>query len=145
MENERLLECISDRLLQLIILPTEACNFRCVYCYETFEIGKMKRPVITGILALIKKRLPDLNRLVLSWFGGEPLLAVDVIQAISEQVLSVLPNYPRVRYYADMSTNGYVLDTELFQRLLGWNIRTYQISFDGPEEVHDRKRISRKW
>lgn len=26
-----------DRTLNLIIMPNEDCNFRCVYCYEDFE------------------------------------------------------------------------------------------------------------
>jgi uncharacterized protein len=31
---------ISRKVQQLIILPTEKCNFRCSYCYEDFMIGK---------------------------------------------------------------------------------------------------------
>lgn len=34
---------------QLIILPTEKCNFRCTYCYEDFLISKMKEPVQIGV------------------------------------------------------------------------------------------------
>src|SRR5688572_26691637 len=29
------------RSLQLILMPTEECNFRCVYCYESFARGTM--------------------------------------------------------------------------------------------------------
>ena len=49
----------SSNYLNLIILPTEACNFRCTYCYETFENKKMPRPVLvsaTGMSALCQKR-----------------------------------------------------------------------------------------
>ena len=42
-QSERLRHFRSN-YLNLIILPTEACNFRCTYCYETFENKKMPRP-----------------------------------------------------------------------------------------------------
>ncbi len=40
---------LSRKIQQLIILPTEKCNFRCTYCYEDFMIGAMKEPVQRGI------------------------------------------------------------------------------------------------
>ena len=42
--------------LELIIMPTEKCNFRCSYCYEDYKKGKMKRPVIDGIINLVIKK-----------------------------------------------------------------------------------------
>jgi len=75
--------------LNLIILPTEACNFRCTYCYETFENKKMPRSVVSGIKSLIDRRGEELDELEISWFGGEPLLALDVITEISKHALGV--------------------------------------------------------
>ncbi|MFM6074868.1 MAG: radical SAM protein, partial [Dolichospermum sp.] len=75
---------ISDKAFELIILPTEQCNFRCIYCYEDFSIGRMKPEVISGIKALLDKRSSKLNFLNLSWFGGEPLVAKDIVLDISE-------------------------------------------------------------
>lgn len=37
----RVMEQVMDSSLHLIILPTEQCNFRCKYCYESFKKGKM--------------------------------------------------------------------------------------------------------
>jgi uncharacterized protein len=64
----------SNDLLHLIILPTERCNFRCVYCYEDFSIGTMKPPVIAGIKRLLARRIPNLRQLRIAWFGWEPLV-----------------------------------------------------------------------
>jgi molybdenum cofactor biosynthesis enzyme MoaA len=65
--------------LHLIVMPTEKCNFRCVYCYEDFAIGRMKRPVIDGVKALIRRRVASLSPLEIQWFGGEPTLAHDIV------------------------------------------------------------------
>lgn len=35
----------TEDLLHLIILPTEKCNLRCVYCYEDFKKGKMSEKI----------------------------------------------------------------------------------------------------
>ncbi|HYN16176.1 MAG TPA: hypothetical protein VES66_10370, partial [Terriglobales bacterium] len=35
----------------------------------------------------------------------------------------------------------YFLKPDVFRKLLGWNVRTYQISFDGPKELHNDKRV----
>ena len=52
---------VSPKLLELIILPTEKCNFRCTYCYEDFELGKMPEAVQRGIENLITHRAPGLT------------------------------------------------------------------------------------
>ena len=140
----RLAEAISDKLLNLILMPTEYCNFRCTYCYETFKIGKMSPKVVRGVKNLLTERMQDLDFLIISWFGGEPLLAQDVIESISDHILSLSKSFSNVRYRADITSNGYFLTKNVFRKLLHWNIRNYQIAFDGTKEQHDRKRILAK-
>ena len=60
-EIHRLARLVNNRELELIILPTEKCNFRCTYCYEDFAIGKMKRETINAVKELIKRRAKDLR------------------------------------------------------------------------------------
>lgn len=50
---------LSRKVQQLIILPTERCNFRCSYCYEDFMIGKMKEPVVAGLERLWSAEFPS--------------------------------------------------------------------------------------
>ncbi|MHC5893000.1 radical SAM protein [Nostoc sp.] len=132
---------VSNSYFQLIILPTEKCNFRCTYCYEDFAVGKMKQETIQGIKALLEKRCADLRYLSISWFGGEPLTAKDIVLEISKYTISLIYRYPRLHYKGDMTTNGYLLDYKTVAALASVGVRDYQISLDGPREVHDQSRI----
>jgi len=132
---------LSDEALQLILLPTEQCNFRCVYCFESFQVGKMPTRISNGVKNLLESRFDKLSYLAIAWFGGEPLMALDVIESISTHIRSLLASHPAVRYKASITTNGYLLTPEVFRTLLDWGIFTYQISFDGLQKLHDQKRV----
>lgn len=54
---DQVVQALSSSNLELIILPTEHCNFRCLYCYEDFQVGRMKRPVVESIKKLISLRM----------------------------------------------------------------------------------------
>lgn len=136
-----ILGAISNDTLHLIIFPTEACNFRCVYCYETFKNNRMEPNVVTAIKNFIRLRINDLNHLAVSWFGGEPLLALDILEDISKHIQLLLKKNPKVNYFSDITTNAYLLNPSTFQKLVNLGIRQYQISFDGPRDLHDKKRI----
>jgi uncharacterized protein len=140
-DNIRRARLVSNRYLEIIILPTEKCNFRCTYCYEDFSVGRMKKETILGIKALLDRRCPDLDYLNISWFGGEPLTAKDIVLEISEYAMALVRKYPKLRYKGDMTTNGYFLDYNTATALADVGIRHYQISLDGPREVHNKSRI----
>jgi uncharacterized protein len=131
----------SDRRLQLFVLPTEKCNFRCTYCYEKFDIGRMKPATVEAVKAFISQRIPTLDVLSVEWFGGEPLLAKPVILDISEHIQLSLESAPSVVYAGSMTTNGYLLDLATATALVGLQVRSFQISLDGPPDVHDESRV----
>src|SRR6476659_3478010 len=99
---------LSPRLLHLILMPTEQCNFRCLYCYEDFSAGQMKRSVIEAVKALLARRITSLDLLSLEWFGGEPLLAWPIIVEIQKCALDLAQGHPEVRLVSSMTTNGYL-------------------------------------
>ncbi len=131
----------TNKIFELIILPTELCNFRCKYCYEDFSIGRMKKETITGIKALLRKRCANLNYLNISWFGGEPLTAKDIVLEISEYASILARKYSQLSYKASMTTNGYFLDIKTANTLAKVGVKHYQISLDGPRDVHNKSRI----
>jgi uncharacterized protein len=90
---------------------------------------------------LIDRRAAGLDRLTLSWFGGEPLLAPDVIEDVMEHVAALSEAHAGLTVSSDITTNAYLLHRERAIRLLDLGVTEYQISFDGPREWHDRKRV----
>jgi uncharacterized protein len=136
-------QAVTPERLNLIVLPTEQCNFRCTYCYEDFLLPQMTAEVAGGIKALLTRRADELKSLQLSWFGGEPTLALDVIEDISRHAQQLVALHPDLRYDADMTTNAYRLNAKLLTRLVDLGVSSYEITLDGPEEMHNRTRLRR--
>ncbi|HSF14078.1 MAG TPA: radical SAM protein [Vicinamibacteria bacterium] len=135
------LSLLSSRRLHLIVMPTEQCNFRCTYCYEDFELPRMRPEIVAGLEAFIRRRAPELHQLEVEWFGGEPLLAYDIVQRIQEVMMELKRRHQGLAVHSGMTTNAFFLDAEKLRRLTALGVRRYQVTLDGPEEVHDRHRV----
>ena len=109
--------------MYLTIAPTMSCNFRCVYCFEQGHYGKgcMNSETIINIIKFIQERLPELKSLHINWFGGEPLLAMPVIQEISSEVIRLCEQY-NVDYDASIITNGYLYTKQVANQLKNMKI-----------------------
>jgi len=130
----------TDDILSLVVMPTESCNFRCVYCYEDFKRGKMARNTLNSLNLFIRQRCRNLRALRIEWFGGEPFLAVDLIDSISKCAIETT-RAVGIPYEAAATTNGYFLTREIFHRAVDeWNITRFQITVDGPQIFHDQRR-----
>lgn len=144
-ENKKLFFKIIDTIksdkLVLFINPTEKCNFRCKYCYESFSNGTMPLEVQENLIRYVKENIHRYSGLHVAWFGGEPLLALDCIKNLSENFIKIC-NFNKRRYEASMTTNGYLLDVDTFQKLLGFGVKQYQITLDGPQAIHDKFRVA---
>jgi len=124
---------------ELIVMPHENCNFRCVYCYEKFERGRMKAEVVVGLKGLVDRQAGEWGRVHISWFGGEPLLASDVITDLSDAFLASTQRHG-VKYSSAMTTNGYFLTPAVADAMLSRGVKFYQITVDGPEHEHNARR-----
>jgi uncharacterized protein len=131
----------TDRL-ELILLASEDCNFRCRYCYEDFARGTMRPSVREGVKKLIKKRLPGLRTLVAGWFGGEPLYGFQAIEDLAPFFVEIVEKNG-LSYQSHMTTNGYLLTPEVAEKLLAWQINSFQITLDGAAAQHDCSRPAR--
>jgi uncharacterized protein len=131
---------VFDNYLHLIILPTEQCNFRCIYCYEKFERGKMSDTTCQDLVRFVEDNIDDYKGLDVGWFGGEPLEALDVISSLSEEFLRICRGRKKM-YNAGITTNGYNLTLDVFKILKKYHVTFYQITFDGLPDDHDKQRV----
>lgn len=126
-------------MLELVLLASEACNFRCVYCCETYSRGTMEPWVRQAVVAMVEHRIKQLRLLRVGWFGGEPLLGLEAIREISPR-LQDLAQANGVEFSAQMTTNGFLLTEKVLAELLTYGVRRFQISLDGSPADHDCKR-----
>ncbi|KQU24559.1 radical SAM protein [Bacillus sp. Leaf13] len=132
---------VSDKIQELILFPTEQCNFRCTYCYEDFKLKRMSPNIVQAIKNFLDNRAPKLNHLTINWFGGEPLLAKDIVKDISHYATLLSKKYDDLSYIAGITTNGYLLSPSTFEELVEEGVTQYQISLDGPQNIHNLTRI----
>lgn len=127
-------------LLELIILASEECDFRCTYCYETFPRSVMQPNIRTRVRKFLARRVPDIKRLSITWFGGEPLHGLEAIADIAPFAME-LAKSRGVVFDSRITTNGYLLNKTTAKQLLSWGVKQFQITMDGPAEVHDSRRM----
>lgn len=131
----------SNNELSLILFVTEQCNFRCVYCYEDFKLGKIEADVISGIKNLIIERIEEIEVLNISFFGGEPLMNKDAIIDIASFSNELIKRKNLdTKFIGSITTNGYSLDIDTFLKFNQLGIVNYQITLDGDKELHDELR-----
>ena len=140
--KDQVASSIDSRIFDLILLPTEKCNFRCTYCYEDFSIGRMPEHVQKGIERLVERRANGLRILRLGWFGGEPLVAKDILLRIARHSKEVCEAHGVV-FSGGLTTNGSLFTDGLLRDLAEVNHRQFQITLDGNEDWHDRTRLLR--
>jgi uncharacterized protein len=102
----------------------------------------MKPDLVAGVKLLLLNRFPELEYLDISWFGGEPLIASDIVYDIMTHVRDLRESASHVAVSSDMTTNGYLLAPAAARRLLSLGVTRFQISLDGSAATHDpvRKR-----
>jgi len=149
-EETKLLDRISQFLsaheprdVDLYLLPTYDCNFRCPYCYEKnrLEKGKswlehrMSPGLVNSIFQMFDQEPLGWKLSKVTLFGGEPLLPEN--RPIIELILKETEkrNLPVM-----IISNGYTLD-EYLDLLRGKQIEKIQITLDGPEKVHNQRRF----
>jgi len=135
-----------ERLLHLTMLPAEACNFACPYCFQYNKRHLFMKPwVYDAALELIKRSAAEnqsrgqRTHIKISWFGGEPTLAAPKIMAFQSR-LRALSAKCDLDVKCTMVTNGYLLTSSLFKKLLDVNIREFQVTLDGDNTTHDQLR-----
>jgi uncharacterized protein len=117
------------------IAPTLECNFRCPYCYENGKrYNTMDERVLNETINFINKTSENKSKVSVVWYGGEPLLRLDLIEKITNGIKNIK------NYQAQIVTNGYYLTEERAIKLKELNVKYAQVTIDGPPEIHNKRR-----
>lgn len=134
---QRLMSRLDTGYLTLTIAPTTACNFKCIYCYESGIAplsAKAKLNLLEDTISFVKL-FKNTKFLRVTWYGGEPLLQFEYIEKLSHRLMNMFENYN-----AHMITNAYLLDKAKSQKLKELKISAIQVTIDGLEKVHNERR-----
>lgn len=124
-----------DESLSLTIAPTLHCNFNCPYCFEASRPSVYMTQEVENKLLDFIKGFSLVKNIDVSWFGGEPLMAWDKIKSITKGILELNKDYS-----AGIITNGFLLDKAKIDLLGELKINFVQITLDGPEATHNKRR-----
>ncbi|WP_440876512.1 anaerobic sulfatase maturase [Thalassotalea sp. PLHSN55] len=124
------------------------CNIDCQYCFYLHKEDLLHQPKEVRmddatLEAFVKSYIEsqDGEEIVFSWQGGEPtLLGLDYYKKIVELQKKYQP--AGVKIGNDLQTNGILLNDEWCE-FLAKNDFLVGISIDGPQELHDKYRVTR--
>lgn len=95
----------------------------------------MNEKTIINLVAFIKSYAP-ITGVDITWYGGEPLMAMSKIKSILDEIgksdITIIDQ--------GMITNGYLLTNENQQFIIDNNITFVQITLDGDEHTHNMRR-----
>jgi uncharacterized protein len=136
-----------NRLRRLILNVAQTCNMECRYCYaDCGDYGGngilMDKNVMTGAVNHILKEYPEgIDRV--SFFGGEPFLAFDIIKQTISYINYACDKKNLVKPKYDSICNGTLLDSQQTVDFICENFSNLTISIDGPSYIQNCARPMR--
>ncbi|MCP4694544.1 MAG: putative geopeptide radical SAM maturase [Desulfobacterales bacterium] len=118
------------------------CNFACTYCYQGDLKGDLYMSERTAgqFVDFIKKRFSSRKKkLLIDFYGGEPLLSYDLIKTISRE-LKPFAESREASYESTLVSNGSLFTRKRAKELAELGLSSIKITLDGPPEIHDRNR-----
>lgn len=121
------------RFSNLTLILTEQCNLRCRYCYVPKGSRTMPEAIALAACDLLVDRAPAEEPATLSFFGGEPFLARELMARAMARARE--RGGARVRFTAP--TNGTLLDEAALALVREHELRL-ALSLDGAAAAADR-------
>ena len=93
-----------------------------------------------GLIDYVRRNFPEgKKRLLIDFYGGEPLLSIDKIISIS-QALKSISEERGASYEFTLITNGSLFRRKVAEKLVPLGLKSVQITLDGPAENHNKYR-----
>ena len=133
--------------LNVTVLTTLQCNFACDYCFQgdhddyNQRADRMSLETASRVGDWIERELDRVHpeRLVVTFFGGEPLLNLPVMYALAERLWNATQERG-VKHYVNIITNGLLLTPDVVDRMAPLGLNGVKITLDGDRATHDRMR-----
>lgn len=126
-----------------VIQPSANCQLNCTYCGQEHSNKYMTTETQKNLIKRIKENInkqKNTTSLDVTWYGGEPLLAIDTIRSLTKEIFTICKEN-KLTYYPMMITNGMLLTKKNIPIIIDeCKINTFQITLDGPSVIHDKNR-----
>jgi len=133
----------STTIKALCLHVAHTCNLNCSYCFASqgkykgdralmsFEVGKRA-------FDFLIEHSQGRRNLEVDFFGGEPLMNLDVVKQLVEYARSIEKQHNK-NFRFTLTTNGVLLNDEI-NEFLNKEMSNVVLSLDGRKEVHDHFR-----
>lgn len=144
LQNEIYDAAHNSKTLQFIIATTKACNYRCYYCFEAQHLSneKIQPDTMDGIVRFIIQKCeenPNVDNVLLQWFGGEPLLYQEPIRYITKKLQEKYTEEHNINIRGHITTNGRLLTPDVADDMISnYSIKSVQITLDGLSKEYAR-------
>jgi uncharacterized protein len=133
--------------LNVTLLTTLQCNFACEYCFQgdhgdyNARAEKMSTETARQVIAWMTRELDRIRpgKLVLTFFGGEPLLNLPVMYEVAERMWAATTER-HVPMFVNIITNGLLLTPAVVDRMAPLGLNGVKITLDGDRDTHNRMR-----
>jgi len=123
----------------IMVVMNLDCNLACSYCFEGNRRGKHYMSAATAEMLVniaSENYLQRGKNVSIDFYGGEPLLSLDLIKDISRK-LKDLSQKQGLEYTFTLVTNGTLLTGKVAEELAALGLKSVKITLDGPRENHD--------
>ena len=142
--NQVVEQYLNSNVQQLILQVTQNCNLRCKYCvysgsYSNRVHNNKRMDISTALRAVdfFVEHSTMTNFANISFYGGEPLLEMNLIEKTVEYCEQVLKG-KEIRY--NITSNATLLNKEFVAFLQKYNF-ALNISLDGPRNIQNHSRV----
>jgi uncharacterized protein len=133
--------------LNVTVLTTLQCNFACDYCFQgdhgdyNKHADRMSLDMAVKVGDWMERELDRVRpeKLVLTFFGGEPLLNLPVMYELAGRMWHATESRD-IAMYVNIITNGLLLTPEVVDRMLPYGLNGIKITLDGDKDAHNRMR-----
>ncbi len=132
-----------EGIKRMDLFLSQDCNLNCHYCYTrhsgNIQKKNMSEEVARAAVDLLFQESNNIDKPAISFYGGEPLLRFDLMKTIIPYANRKAEEYHKSVKFS-MTTNGTLLTDEVIDFLTENKVNT-MVSFDGPQDIHDKNRI----